>query len=63
MYLQMTRRCVEYIAAQGIQQTCSAVARQVGVHEKTVREICNGDFEARMKARQIKPGRPRKNKR
>lgn len=52
---QMTRRCVEYIAAQGIQQTYSAVARQVGVHEKTVREICNGDFEARMKARQIKP--------
>lgn len=52
---QMTRRCVEFIAKQGLQQTYSAVARQVGVHEKTVREICNEDFAARMQARQIKP--------
>lgn len=38
---RMTRRCVEYIEQQGVPQTYAALARHVGVDEKTIRNICN----------------------
>lgn len=45
---QMTKRCVDYIAREGIEMTFSALGRQVGVHEKTVRMICHEAFAAKM---------------
>lgn len=45
---QMTKRCVDYIAREGVEATFSALARQVGVHEKTVRMICHEAFAAKM---------------
>lgn len=45
---QMTKRCVEYIAREGVEMTFSALARQVGVHEKTVRMICHEAFAKQM---------------
>ena len=38
---RMTRRCVEYIEQQCVPQTYAALARHVGVDEKTIRNICN----------------------
>lgn len=41
---RMTERCVEWIAMRGVTETFSAVAREVGVDEKTVRNICVPEF-------------------
>lgn len=48
MRRRMTRRCVEWIADQGIPRTYAEIARDVGVDEKTVRSICNEQFASRM---------------
>lgn len=45
---QMTKRCADYIAREGVEMTFSALARQVGVHEKTVRMVCHEAFAAKM---------------
>lgn len=37
---RMTKRLVEYVVNQGIDQTYSAVARHIDVDEKTVRNMC-----------------------
>ncbi len=50
---QMTRRCVEEVALMGGELTNAAVARFVGIHEKTVREICAESRKARMTERKI----------
>lgn len=41
---QMTTRCIEYVAHQSIAKTFSDVAREVGVSEKTVRNVCAARF-------------------
>lgn len=38
---RMTRRLIDYILTQGIEQTYSAVARHIDVDEKTIRNICD----------------------
>lgn len=45
---RMTKRCVEYIEQQGVPQTYAALARHIGVDEKTVRNICNEAMARRM---------------
>lgn len=45
---QMTKRCVAYIVHRGVADTFSSIARDVGVDEKTVRQICTEHFAARM---------------
>jgi len=39
---RMTKRCLAHIQEQGITQTFSAIAREIGIDEKTVRNICEG---------------------
>lgn len=51
---QMTRRCVEFIAKRGVAHTYSAIARDIGLTEKTVRDICTESFRASMATREIK---------
>lgn len=46
----MTRRCVEYIEAQGLVSTYARVARDIGVDEKTIRDICNAKIEELLSA-------------
>lgn len=41
---RMTKRLIEYIAEQGVRKTFSAVARDIGVDEKTVRNICEDNI-------------------
>lgn len=41
---RMTKRLVDYIMEQGIRKTFSAVARDIGVDEKTVRNICEDNI-------------------
>lgn len=48
---RMTERCVAWIAKRGVTETFSAVAREVGVDEKTVRNICIPDFQRRLAER------------
>lgn len=43
---RMTRRLVEYVLEQGVDQSYSAVARHVAVDEKTVRQMCLANVEA-----------------
>lgn len=45
---RMTKRCVQYIADQGVPQTYAALARHIGVDEKTIRNICNEALARRM---------------
>lgn len=45
---QMTKRCVAYIQHHGVARTFSDIAREVGVDEKTVRQICTERFAAQM---------------
>ncbi len=54
-YRHMTTRCIDYIVEQSISRTFSEVAREVGVNEKTVRNICAERFPARLEARQMPP--------
>lgn len=48
---RMTERCVEWIVDRGITETFSSVARQVGIDEKTVRNICIPAFKRRLAER------------
>ncbi len=50
---QMTKRCVAYIEEQGVHQTFAALSRQVGVDEKTVRNICHTALDRRMAERHL----------
>lgn len=54
---QMTKRCIEHIEKQGVPQTYAALARQIGVDEKTVRNICNLKFERQIAERIIETPR------
>lgn len=47
---RMTKRCLEWIGEQGIPRTYAEIARDLGLDEKTVRSVCNEQFEARMAA-------------
>lgn len=49
----MTDRCVDWVIDRSIINTFSSVAREVGVDEKTVRNICVPAFQARLAARNI----------
>ncbi|WP_445505053.1 ISL3 family transposase [Microvirga sp. G4-2] len=42
---QMTRRCVEHIKEQGLLRPYTQLAREIGVTEKTVRDICNEEID------------------
>lgn len=54
-YRHMTTRCIDYIVDQAIPRTFSDVAREVGVNEKTVRNICAERFPEKLKARTYPP--------
>lgn len=54
-YRHMTTRCIDYIVDQSIPRTFSDVAREVGVNEKTVRNICAERFPEKLKARTHPP--------
>lgn len=41
---QMTKRLVDYVGVEGIRRTFADVAREVGINEKTVRQICVAKF-------------------
>lgn len=45
---RMTKRLVRHIREQGIAQTFSAIAREIGVDEKTVRNICEDGLDDMM---------------
>lgn len=49
----MTKRCVEYIGQQGIRRTFADIARDVGIDEKTVRNVCQGHFKRLLSQRRI----------
>lgn len=51
---RMTKRCVRYIEEQGTMRTYADIARTIGCDEKTVRNICNGSFDRRLKALDFK---------
>ena len=50
---QMTERCVQWVATKGVTDNFSSVAREVGVDEKTVRNICIPEFQRRLAGREI----------
>ena len=50
---KVTKKCAEWIVEQGIPETFSAVARAVGVDEKTVRNICIPEFQRRLSKREM----------
>lgn len=50
---RMTKRLMAYVEQQGITQTFSAVARHVGLDEKTVRQICEAHIRRVIEEHQI----------
>jgi transposase len=55
----MTDRCIEWVVERGIINTFSSVAREVGVDEKTIRNICIPAFRERLANHTVDVG-PRK---
>lgn len=49
----MTNRCLAYIRERGVPNTFLSVAREIGVTEKTVRNICTEHFVGQMETRKI----------
>ncbi|KON62592.1 transposase [Komagataeibacter europaeus] len=43
---RMTRRCVDHIREQGLIRPYAHLAREIGLDEKTIRDICNEEIEA-----------------
>lgn len=43
---RMTRRCAEHIREQGLIRPYAHLAREIGLDEKTIRDICNEEIEA-----------------
>lgn len=50
---QMTTRCFEYIVKAAIGDNYSEVARELGIHEKTVRDVCKEARPEQLSAREI----------
>lgn len=49
----MTKRCVAYIRDRGVPNTFMSIAREIGVTEKTIRNICTEHFVGQMETRKV----------